>query len=181
MICFQKYPEKFYKKVHVRSKALCETQHRNLVFKIVSKYTDKLCDWSSIGYKETAFSLYIYVHPTQVHKPRETNQQNLKFLVIVLTRAGLMNHPATVPDLPGVAIPGKILATKTISVQRLPFTMFFYPLGRAKALGLFQKSCMSSKSCNIAVDVLPHFILGFHFCARESYKQLFLALGLLGL
>lgn len=73
-----------------------------------------------------------------------------------------MNHPATVPDLPGVAIPGKVLATKTISVQRLPFTMFFYPLGRAKALGLFQKSCMSSERCDIAVDVLPHLILGFH-------------------
>lgn len=40
--------------------------------------------------------------------------------------------------------------------------MFFYPLGRTKALGLFQKSCMSSKSCNIAVNVLPHFALGFH-------------------
>lgn len=63
LICFQKYSEKFYKKVNVRSKALCDTQHRNLVFKIVSKYTDKLCDWSSIGHEETAFSLYIYIHP----------------------------------------------------------------------------------------------------------------------
>lgn len=70
-----------------------------------------------------------------MHKPR--NQQNLKFLVIVLAWAGLVNHPAVVLDLPRVAIPGKILATKAISVQRLSFTMFFDPLGRAKALGLF--------------------------------------------
>lgn len=96
-----------------------------------------------------------------VHKSSETNQ-NLKFLVIVLTRAGLVNNPAIVLDLPGVAIPGKILATKAISVQRLFFTMFFHPLGRAKALGLFQKSCMSSKSCDIAADVLLHLILSFH-------------------
>lgn len=40
--------------------------------------------------------------------------------------------------------------------------MFFYPLGRAKALGLFQESGMSSNSCNIAVNVLPHFILSIH-------------------
>lgn len=92
-----------------------------------------------------------------------------------------MDSPAAVFDLPRVAISGKILATKAISVQRLSFTVFFNPLGRAKALGLFQKSCMSSESCNIAMNVLPHFILGFHFCANESYKQLFLALGLPGL
>lgn len=73
-----------------------------------------------------------------------------------------MDSPAAVLDLPRVAISGKILATKAISVQRLPFTVFFNPLGRAKALGLFQKSCMSSESCNIAMNVLPHFILGFH-------------------
>lgn len=73
-----------------------------------------------------------------------------------------MDSPAIVLDLPRVAIPGKILATKAISVQRLSFTMFFYPLGRAKALGLFQKSCMRSKSCNVAMDVLPHFISTFH-------------------
>lgn len=64
-------------------------------------------------------------------------------------------------DLPGVAIPGKILATKAISVQSLSLTVFFYPLGGAKALGLFQKSCVSSNSCHIAVNVLPHFILSF--------------------
>lgn len=114
-----------------------------------------------------------------MHKPRES-QPSLKFLVIVLTWAGLMDSPATVLDLPRVAIPGKILATKAISVQRLSFTMFFYPLGGAKALGLFQKSRVSSKSCHVAMDVLPHFILRFYFWARESYKQLFLALGLLG-
>lgn len=73
-----------------------------------------------------------------------------------------MDSPAIVLDLPRVAIPGKILATKAISVQRLSFTMFFYPLGRTKALGLFQKSCMSSQSCNVAMNVLPHFIWSFH-------------------
>lgn len=122
---------------------------------------------------------YTHVH-IHMHKPRETNQPNLKFLVIVLTWARLMDSPSIVLDLPRVAIPGKILATKAISVQRLSFTMFSYPLGRAKALGLFQKSCMRGKSCNIAMNVLPHFTLSFHFCASESYKQLFLALGLLG-
>lgn len=123
-------------------------------------------------------STHIHTHR---HKPRERNQPHLKFLVIVLTWAGLMDSPAVVLYLPGMAIPGKILATKAISVQRLSFTVFFYPLGRAQALGLFQKSCMSSKSCNVAVNVLLHFILSFHFCASESYKQLFLALGLPGL
>lgn len=102
---------------------------------------------------------HIYTH---VHKPRETNQPNLKFLVIVLTWAGLVDSPAIVLDLPRMTIPGEILATKAISVQRLSFTMFLYPLGRVKALGLFQKSGVSSNSCNIAVNVLPNFILRFH-------------------
>lgn len=110
-------------------------------------------------------------------KPKETNQHNSTFSVIVLAWAGLVNHPATVLHLSSVAIPGKVLATETISVQRLSFTVSFYPLGRAKTLGLFQKCCLSSKCCHTAVNVLPHFTLGFHFCARESYKQLFLALG----
>ena len=100
--------------------------------------------------------------PTHMHKLWETNRTRFRFLVIVLTWAGLMDSPAAVFDLPRVAISGKILATKAISVQRLSFTVFFNPLGRAKALGLFQKSCMSSESCNIAMNVLPHFILGFH-------------------
>lgn len=104
-----------------------------------------------------------YMHmPTHMHKLWETNWTHFRFLVIVLTWAGLMDSPAAVLDLPRVAISGKILATKAISVQRLSFTVFFNPLGRAKALGLFQKSCMSSESCNIAMNVLPHFILGFH-------------------
>lgn len=97
-----------------------------------------------------------------MHKPRETNHQHLKFLVIVLPRAGLVNHPAVVLDLPRVAIPGKILATKAASVQRLSLTVLFYPLGRTEALGLFQETCMSGKSSNIAVDMLPHFALSFH-------------------
>lgn len=100
--------------------------------------------------------------PTHMHKLWETNRTHFRFLVIVLTWAGLMDSPAAVLDLPRVAISGKILATKAISVQRLSFTVFFNPLGRAKALGLFQKSCMSSESCNIAMNVLPHFILSFH-------------------
>lgn len=105
-----------------------------------------------------------------MYKPREANQPHLQFLVIVLTWAGLVDSPATVLDLPGVAIPGKILATKAISVQSLSFTVFFYPLGGAKTLGLFQKSCMSSNSCNIAVNVLPHFILSFHSGAAGVVK-----------
>lgn len=112
--------------------------------------------------------LHIQTHTsTHMYKPREINQPNLKFLVIVLTWAGLMDSPAIVLDLPRVAIPGKILATKAISVQRLSFTVFFHPLGRAKALGLFQKSCMSSNSCNIAVNVWPHFIWSFHSETEE--------------
>lgn len=109
-----------------------------------------------------------HIH-THKHKLRETNRRHLQFLVIVLTRAGLVNNPAIVLALPRVAIPGKILATKAISVQRLFFTVLFYPLGRAKALGLFQKSCVSSESCHIAVHVLLHLILSFRFCVRESY------------
>lgn len=112
---------------------------------------------------------------THMHKPRETNQTHLKFLVIVLTWAGLMDSPAIVLDLPRVAIPGKILATKAISVQRLSFTVFFYPLGRAKALGLLQKSCMSSESCNIAMNVLPHFILSFHSETGTAWVMKFLS------
>lgn len=73
-----------------------------------------------------------------------------------------MDSPAAVLDLPRVAISGKILATEAISVQRLSFTVFFNPLRRAKALGLFQKSCMSSESCNVAMNMLPHLILSFH-------------------
>lgn len=80
LICFQKYSETFYKKVNVRSKALCDTQHRNLVFKIVSKYTDKLCDWLSIGYEETAFSLYIYIHPHTDAQTKRTQPTNLEIL-----------------------------------------------------------------------------------------------------
>lgn len=105
-----------------------------------------------------------------MYKPRGANQPHVKFLVIVLTRAGLVDSPATVLDLPRVAVPGKILATKTIPVQSLSFTVFFYPLGGAKTLGLFQKSCMSSNSCNIAVNVLPHFILCFHSRAAGVVK-----------
>jgi hypothetical protein len=103
-----------------------------------------------------------------MHEPTDTNQQTLKFLVIVLPWAGLVNHPAIVLHLPGVAILGKILATKAISVQRLSFAVFFYPLGRAEALGLLQKSCMSSKGCNVAVKVLPHFTFSFHSETEKS-------------
>lgn len=41
LICFQKYSEKIYQNVNVKSKALCDTQHVNLVFKIVSKRTNE--------------------------------------------------------------------------------------------------------------------------------------------
>lgn len=56
--------------------------------------------------------------------------------------------------------------------------MFFYPLGRAKALGLFQKSCMSGKSCNIAMNVLPHLIVSFHSGATWVMKLISPAAGL---
>lgn len=64
--------------------------------------------------------------------------------------------------LSSVAIPGKVLATKAISVQRLSFTVFLYPLGRAEALRLFQKRCLSSEGGDIAVNVFPHVTLGSH-------------------
>lgn len=64
-------------------------------------------------------------------------------------------------DLPRVAIPGEVLATETISVEIMSFIMFFYPVPRTKALGFFQKSWMSSKSCDVAVNTLPRFISGF--------------------
>lgn len=41
LICFQKYSENIYQKVNVKSKALCDPQHVNLVFKIVSTRTNK--------------------------------------------------------------------------------------------------------------------------------------------
>lgn len=123
----------------------------------------------------------IFIVCTHTSTYMGTNPWKPTFSVIVLAWAGLVNHPATVLHLSSMAIPGKVLATKAISVQRLSFTLSFYPLGRAEAPGLFQKRCLSSKSCNTAVNVLPHFTLGFHFCAHESYKQLFLALGLLEL
>lgn len=118
-----------------------------------------------IGHQVAVKRLHIQTH-TSTHvctnQEQPTNQPHLKFLVIVLTWAGLMDSPAAVLDLPGVAIPGKVLATEAISVQSLPFTVFFYPLGGAEALGLFQKSCVRSNSCHIAVNVRPHFVLSFH-------------------
>lgn len=158
---------KTYKKVNVRSKASGGIQHRNLGFKIVSKHTDKLCDWSQLAVKRQ------HVHCMSKHictNQEKPTSKTCKFLVIVLTRARLVDDPATVPHLPRVAIPAKILATKAVSAQWLSFTVFFYPLGRTKALGLFQKSCMSSKSCNIAVNVLPHFALGFHSEKERSRR-----------
>lgn len=43
-------------------------------------------------------------------------------------------------DLPRVAIPGEVLATETVSVEIVSFIMFFYPVGRTKALVFFQES-----------------------------------------
>lgn len=60
--------------------------------------------------------------------------------VIELTLARLVNKQSVVLDLPRVAIPGKVLAAETISVEIMSFIMFFYPVGRTKALGFFQKS-----------------------------------------
>lgn len=118
----------------------------------------RLCDWSPSAVKR----LHIQTHtPTHIctNQEQPTNQPHLKFLVIVLTWAGLMDSPATVLDLPGVAIPGKILATQAVSVQSLSLTVFLYPRGRAEAPGLVQESRVRSNGCHIAVDVRPHFIL----------------------
>lgn len=83
-----------------------------------------------------------------------------------------MDSPAAVLDLPGVAVPGKILATKAISVQSLSVTVLSYPLGGPKALGLFQKSC------HIAVNVLSHFILSFHSGTARAMKVVSATAGL---
>lgn len=80
--------------------------------------------------------------------------------VIELTLARLVNKQSVVLDLPRVAIPGEVLATETIPVETVSFIMFFYPVGRTKALVFFQKSWTSSKSRDIAVNTLSRFILG---------------------
>lgn len=95
------------------------------------------------------------------HKPQETSQDSASS-VIVLAWAGLVNYPATVLHLSSVAIPGKVLATKAISVQRLSFTVSLYPLRRAEALRLFQKRCLSGEGSDTAVNVFPHVTLGSH-------------------
>lgn len=43
-------------------------------------------------------------------------------------------------DVPRVAIPGEVLATETISAGIVPFAVFFYPVGRTKALVFFQNT-----------------------------------------
>lgn len=103
------------------------------------------------------------------HLPTHENKSNLRQLdhrlkprepsVIELTLARLVNEQSIVLDLPRVAIPGKVLATETISVEIVSFIMLFYPVGRTKALVFFQKSWTSSKSCDVAVNTLSRFIL----------------------
>lgn len=157
------FPKVFWKrflKVIVRSKALCDTQHKNLIV-IVSKqhwYTG----WLIFSWLEgdSTFIVHTYIQYICI-KPKETNHHNSTFSVIVLAWAGLVNHPATVLHLSSVVIPGKVLSTEAISVQRLSFTVSFYPLGRAETLGLFKKCCLRSKRCSTAVNVLPHLTLGF--------------------
>lgn len=161
--CIDMFPKIFWEnlqKVNVNSKALCGTQQINQVFQSVQTQWCNEVFGPHWLWRQRAHCTDTHIH-THMHKPRETKQRLLQILVIVLTRAGLVNNPATVLALPRVAIPGKILATKAISVQRLFFTVLFYPLGRAKALGLFQQSCVSSESCHIAVGVLLHLILSF--------------------
>lgn len=91
--------------------------------------------------------------------------------VIELTLARLVNEQSVVLDLPRVAIPGKVLATETVSVDVVSFIMFFYPVGRTKALGFFQKSWTSSKSCDIAVNTLSRFISGLQSRNETSRYQ----------
>lgn len=78
LIRFQKYSAKVFLKVIVRSKALCDTQHKNLVV-IVSKHTDTLSDWSSVGWKEAALSLYTQTSNTyaqNLRKPTNITQRS---------------------------------------------------------------------------------------------------------
>lgn len=86
-------------------------------------------------------------------KPREPS-------VIELTLARLVNKESVVLELPRVAIPGKVLAAEPISAEIVSFAVLFYPVGRTKALRFFQESWTSSKSCDVAVNALPRFILG---------------------
>lgn len=104
--------------------------------------------------------MYAHIHIHR-HNPQETNQDSASS-VVVLAWAGLVNYPTTVLHLSSMAIPGKVLATKAISVQRLSFTVSLYPLGRAEALRLFQKRCLSSEGSDTAVNVSPHVTLGAH-------------------
>lgn len=89
-----------------------------------------------------------------------------------------MDSPATVLDLPGVAIPGKILAPKAVSVQSLSFTVFLYPRGGAEALGLLQEGCVRGNGCDIAVDVLPHLVLSLCSGAARAVEGVGPAAGL---
>lgn len=97
-------------------------------------------------------------------KPREPS-------VIELTLARLVNKQSVVLDLPRVAIPGKVLATETVSVEIVSFIMFFYPVGRTKALVFFQKSWTTSKSCDVAVNTLSCFISGLQSRTITSRYQ----------
>lgn len=51
-----------------------------------------------------------------------------------------MNKQSVVLDVPRVAIPGEVLATETISAGIVSFAVFFYPVGRTKALVFFQNT-----------------------------------------
>lgn len=111
-----------------------------------------------------------------MYKPRATNQPtnqpHLKFSVIVLTWAGLMDRPATVLDLPGVAIPGEVLATQAVSVQSLPLTVLLRPGGGPEAPGRVQEGRVRSHGGHVAVDVRPHSVLSVPSGAARAVQLL---------
>lgn len=110
-----------------------------------------------------SFRLTTLTYTWKQEQPKKQLEQRLKPQepsVIELTLARLVNKQSVVLDLPRVAIPGKVLATETVSVEILSFIMLLYPVGRTKALVLFQKSWTSSKSRDIAANTLSCFILG---------------------
>lgn len=90
-----------------------------------------------------SFRLTTLTYTGKQEQPKEQLAHRLKPQepsVIELTLARLVNKQSVVLDLPRVAIPGKVLATETVSVEIVSFIMLFYPVGRTKALIFFQKS-----------------------------------------
>lgn len=76
LICSQKNSEKIYRKVNVKNKALCDTQHVSLLFKIVSQHTDKIM-WLVISWlwRDSILpSIHAHPHPSTPYTQTERNQ-----------------------------------------------------------------------------------------------------------